>query len=232
MVLEKINLAKKQIIYVTALFTLGTSFLITPAQEIGSYVWIVLTLSYLGFLLLFSLYKALLNLAPEKSLFEILQLAFGRWLGLAFSLFYLFYFFLLLTLIVANFADFIDSVVLISTPELVITIFLVATVAYSVRKGFEPIVRVSEIILFTSIGIAFLVLILLFDKISLDVFRPIWPSSWHPIFKSSLGALTFPFGETVVFLAIFNQLGKPQKTMTGLFWGSLIAFLALQLVTF
>ncbi len=231
MVLERINLAKKQIIYVAALFMLGPTFLIPPAQEIGSYGWIALTISYMGFLLLFSLYRALLNLAPDKSLFEILQLAFGRWLGLAFSLFYLFYFVFLLTLIVANFADFIDSVVLIHTPELVITIFLVATAAYAVRKGFESIARISDIILYTSVSIAFLVFLFLIDKISLDVFRPVWPSSWSPIFKSSLSVFAFPFGETVVFLSIFNQLGKPQKTMPSLLWGSLIAFISLQLVT-
>lgn len=223
----KIDISSKQIVSLVALFLIGTTLLLPPGQEVGHHGYFALSISYLGFLVIFSLYYLLNRLAPGKNLFSINTIAFGKWLGVIVNLFYATYFFILTALIIANFVSFINSVILVQTPKALLTVFLVFTTAYAVNKGFESIARASEILVVIVVIIAITITLLLIEKFDFSNFLPLWPSNWGAIFKSSFNVLVFPFGETIVLLAVFYQFDKTKKVFPSYFWGSLLAFVVL-----
>ncbi len=226
----KYPVSSRQVLALIAMFILGTSLLFSLGQELGRHSWLGIITGFIAFLFLFWLYYFLLKLEPGKSLFGLNEQAFGRGLGTVINLWYLIYFFVLLSVVVGNFVDFINSVILIQTPEILLTIFLTLTAAYAVKKGLESIARLSEIMVFCVFTTAIVVTLLLFDKIDTTNFWPLWPQNWALVLRSGFSILTFPFGETVIFLSIFYQLGGPQKVSKGFFWGSVVGVFVLLVI--
>lgn len=226
----KYLISNRQVLSLTAMFLLGTTLLLSVGQELGRHSWLGIIVGFIAFLLLLGLYYILVKLEPGKSLFALIEHAFGRKIGTVINLLYLSYFFVLLAAIVGNFVDFINSVILVNTPELLLVIFLTITAAYAVKKGLEPIARLSEITVFYVVITAIAVSALLFNRIDTTSLLPIWPENWALVFRAGFNTLAFPFGETVIFLCFFSQIGKPKITFKGYLWGSIVGLFVLLIV--
>lgn len=226
----KFLISNRQVLSLTAMFLLGTTLLLSLGQELGRHSWLGIIGGFIAFLLLLGLYYILAKLEPKKSLFALIEQAFGRKIGTVINLLYLIYFFVLLVTITGNFVDFINSVILIQTPELMLIIFLTITAAYAVKKGLEPIARLSEIIVFYVVIIAIAVTALLFNRLDTTNLLPLWPENWALVSRSGFNILVFPFGETVIFLCFFSQIGRPKITFKGYLWGSIVGLFVLLVV--
>jgi len=189
-------------------FLLGSTIIIIPGSSAHQNAWIAYLLGWIGGFILFAVYLTLYKRHKGKTLVEINQILLGKKLGNVISILYIWYFIHLGTLVIRNFTEYTLTVNLPETPLWFITIMYMFIIAYSVKSGLEVTSRVAELIIplifIFQIGIT-LLLIPHMEALNL---LPIMEYGIGPILESSLSVLTFPFGETVVFLMLFPYLNK------------------------
>ncbi|NGY89703.1 GerAB/ArcD/ProY family transporter [Bacillus megaterium] len=89
----------------------------------------------------------------------------------------------------------------------VIKATILLLVAYICYLGIETIGRTSENLFFLMLSFIMLVVILMFfqEQFNFNHLRPILENGWVPILQTVFPTIiTFPFGESIVFLCFFN----------------------------
>jgi len=191
--------------------TVGTSILVTPAGLAHSAredAWLASLCSMLFNLLMVGLYLALSKLYPGKTIFEMLESGFGKWLGKAVAMLYLFYYLILTGTLVGNLGFFITSEMMTETPIEAIQILFLIAAAMCARLGIVILARMGELI-FPLVVSLFLVLVLaLLPQIDWDYIRPMLEDGWTPVVKAGFHSAMFQ--ELVVLLTVLPlvQRGK------------------------
>lgn len=189
-------------------FALGSTIVANQAADVLQDVWLSFIIGWLGGFILIGMYSYISVLNPSKSLVEILKDSFGKFFGGLISLLYIWYFIHLASLVLRNFGEFMISATLEETPMIFINISFILIIAYAVKKGLEVMARISEVI---APLVAINIILLFFSLIGeyeIKVFLPVLERGWAPVLKTSLSVLSFPFGETVVFMMIFPHFNK------------------------
>ncbi|AKL96831.1 spore germination protein KB [Clostridium aceticum] len=196
-------------------FILGSTVIMIPGSNALNDAWLAYLIGWLGGFVLFSIYLLLYQRHPNKTLIEIHQILLGKWMGNIVSLLYLWYFLHLGTLVLRNFGEYAITVNIPETPLWFMVLLYIIVIGYSVKSGLEVTSRTAELVVpfvfLFQIGIT-LLLIPHFDFANL---RPFLGRGLSPVFSASFSVLTFPFGETVVFMMLFpyvNQQKKLKKT--------------------
>ena len=193
-------------------FILGSTIIIVPGSYAMQNAWIAYLIAWATGILLFSLYYMLFKRFKNKTLVEINQILLGKWLGNLVNILYIWYFIHLTALVLRNFGEYTLTVTLPETPLWFIMICYVFVAAYSVRSGIEVTARTAELIvpfIFIFQFIIFLFLIPYFDMSNL---KPILDEGLMPVLKAAFSVITFPFGETVIFLMLLPYLHKRGNT--------------------
>ena len=186
-------------------FLIGSSTIVSPVQD-GRDAWLVFVISWGGGCALIFVYATIALLHPGKTLVEILKVCFGKTVGTILALLYIGYFIHLAALVCRNFGFFLTTTSYPRTPEIYIISLLVLVSIYTLKKGLQVLGRATEI--FVPILLVFLLVLFvaLINQFDFGVFFPLLEDGLRIILKDSFGLLTFPFGETVVFLMIFSAL--------------------------
>lgn len=213
-------------------FILGSTVIIIPGSYADQDAWLAFILGWLGGFLLFSIYLTLYQRHPGKTLVEIHQILLGKWLGNTISILYIWYFLHLGSLVLRNFTEYTLTISLPETPMWFMTILSVFAVAYSVKSGLEVTSRTAELIVpFTfifNIGVT----LLLIPYMKSNNLLPFLKDGIAPVLEASLSVLTFPFGETVIFLMIFPYVNKGKALKKSFITAFLLAGALLLLATF
>ncbi|MBS4539264.1 endospore germination permease [Clostridium sp. D2Q-11] len=212
-------------------FIIGDFILLIPSKVVGQNAWMPVLISGIGGIILISLYVFISKIHPQRTLVDIIYFCFGKFFGTIFIVLYINYFLQLAAIIARTIADYMIVVNYTRTPLFFILLLILIIVSYDIRKGMEVVGRLAEISIPIVLTFIFLTTLLLIPKYKLDNIYPIMENGIKPILKESFYTLTFPFGETVVFLMIFPFLNDNKKLLKTSVLSMGIAVIILVIVT-
>ena len=229
---EKIN--NSQVFALVADYTIGTtvlSIISGVAGYAGRDAWIVaLVTPFMGLPVLWMFFY-LNKLFPGKTLVEIIQDVFGKWVGWIVSAYFVFFLcFLSVTEVVFYMGNFVKSEYMTETPLYAFNTLLVITIAVGLLYGIETIGRSSEIFLYIISFLILLTILLDLPNIKTDNLFPVLENGIAPVLKGCLYLNSFLALPLIVF-AFFYPLNvadvqKSRKSFFGgYFWASFLGFL-------
>ena len=192
-------------------FHIGSTVILSPSAGAGRDAWMSLILGGAAGTLLMWSYAVIAKLNPSKTLVEILRERMGKIVGTILSFLYVWYFIHLASLVMRDFGEFICTTTYLETPMVVVIGLFAIVLLYTVNSGIEVMGRLSELLV-PVIPIA--IFIISFSLITVHDFTDILPileNGFEPVLKATFGAITFPFGEMVVFLMLFPHLNRKEK---------------------
>jgi spore germination protein KB len=228
--LETGKISGSELIYIIVAFIFGSSILLLPGLGAGSMGWLAIILGLILGLGFASIYTALAMRFSGKNFVEISEAVFGRLIGKCIAFVFLGYLFYLGSLVITNYYDFIKLILLNETPSAIIVLFSVLIISYGVWHGIEVLGRVAQGMVILTVGLFLLLFVLLFNKMDINNFFPLFDLPLKQFWWAAYGAGTFPFGEVVAFLMVFAALNRPKRiralVFKGMIYGGIILFLA------
>lgn len=215
-------------------YTIGTtvlSIISGVAGYAGRDAWIVaLVTPFMGLPVLWMFFY-LNKLFPGKTLVEIIQDVFGKWVGWIVSAYFVFFLcFLSVSEVVFYMGNFVKSEYMTETPLYAFNTLLVITIAVGLLYGIETIGRSSEIFLYIISFLILLTILLDLPNIKTDNLFPVLENGIAPVLKGCLYLNSFLALPLIVF-AFFYPLNvadvqKSRKSFFGgYFWASFLGFL-------
>lgn len=226
---EQISESQAYILVIT--FIMGTSLALVSYSESQQNTWIS-TLIALAFAApMVIIYGVILNDNPGKDIFQILESLFGKIMGKIIGVLYTLYFFHLGAICIRNITEFIQVTSFTETPQYITALFIGIVSIYILKSGIEVIARVNKFIMPFLIIIIGLTFVMAIPKANVNNLLPILENGWTPVIKASFSSFSFPFGETVVFLAFLNTVKEKDKASKLLIKGTFIGGIFLFSVT-
>lgn len=207
------QISLNQLTSLIMLFLFGGSALSSTARYSGQNVWIVLVLSGILGVMLFTIYHRISKVHNYKGLPDILKSTFGKYLGTTVLLLYAL-FFLFRTLTVGNYMTAMaQETLMFGANQHLVIIMLLITVIISTLYGLNIIGRSSEIFLFIIIIclMPFLLSVFSNDLFNIDNIIPILDEGLQGIAKDIVRTTFFPYGELFVFLMIFPYIAPKEN---------------------
>ncbi|SHH65250.1 spore germination protein KB [Caloranaerobacter azorensis DSM 13643] len=195
-----------QLSFIMIGFIFGSSAIITPAVSAYQDAWLAYIIGWIGGYILIGIYAYISILNPSKTFIEILKDVFGKYIGSIIGIFYIWYFLHLAGLVFRNLGEFMIVSIYTETPLIFIIISIALVLAYSLKKGLEVIARVGQIIVPMMLILVISIFLLVMGHYEVKNLLPFLEHGFLKVLKVSFSVLTFPFGETVVFLMIFPYL--------------------------
>ncbi|MDQ6418797.1 GerAB/ArcD/ProY family transporter [Paenibacillus sp. LHD-117] len=208
---EKIN--GRQLAIIAAYLTLGDSMLILPpipVHEAKKNAWISSLLGLAAGLLVILLLCAVGKLYPLLTMVEIQEKLFGKWLGIAVSLFFLFYLFSSVSAHVREIGNFMTTQMLPETPLLALLILyggiIVLAVRFAARNLYATFamakkIDIGQFLQRIEVILAFMWLLTTYFKTAIYFYA--FHVAFAQVFRlRDYKGLTLPFGMLMVFYAI------------------------------
>lgn len=199
-------MTSSQAICVLILFTLGSSLVVGVNTQSRQDSWIALLLGLTMFVPMLLVYARIVNLYPGQGIYDVITDVFGKRIGKAIILLYVLYAVHLGALVMRTFSEFLQIVAIPETPQLVTLLFLFFICIWMMKSGAGVLGRWSKIIIIP-IFIAILVTLLLSSKFAnINNLKPIGTTDFGTLVDSSFSVFAFPFGESILFSALFGHV--------------------------
>lgn len=169
--------------------------------------WISLIIAFIIGFIPMILFNLLLNIEPNLSFNQLIKKYCGKVLGTIINIILIISVFFHAGIVLWNLCNFINSQFLFKTPVLIIGIFFMIPVIYTVSKGLKTIGKTSMILFLISLVIYIITAFSLITKIKLDNIFPIFENGIIPILDGSLIQLSYSI------LAIFPLLIIPKNNI-------------------
>lgn len=219
--MKKEVLTDKQAISLMVLSLTGSSFVVLPGMQAGRDVWISKIMAIILILPFMYIYNKLMDKFPHKSLFDIFKIVFGKVLGNIINVLYIWYFFYLGVLELRIFGDIIQTVSIPETPIIFPVIFVSILCMVVAKYGIEVMGNWCETIIIVIATIIIVTVGFLVKDMDIDNLRPVLYDGWGPVLKGTILIFSFPYGESIIFTAVFtNIIGKHKSKVY--FLGTLI----------
>lgn len=208
---REIKISSTQLTLLMIGFLFGDFNIMAASKAAYQDSWIAFIIGWLGGTVLIAIYIKIAILNPSKNLIEILQEIFGKPIGGFLSILYIWYFIHISSLVFRSFMEYMVTVNYPETPILYPLILSMIVIIYITKSGFEVTARllsfvVSLLLIFT-ITLGFT----LINRYDFMHMLPLLEDGWKPVLTVGYSIMTFPFGETVVFLMIFPLLNNQRK---------------------
>lgn len=192
-------------------FMMGTSMILPIAYGPGRDSWISVILGTCIAIVITWFYSSLCQSYLGKSIVDIAEIEFGKWIGKIVAIIYAWYALQLGSYVLRNFVDFTNTVLLSRTPVLVIYISMMVIVGWVVFEGLQILSRAAQFfIIFTMLQIILNFSFLLPDMDSQNII-PILNSNWKSIWQGAYEFATIPLGETILFAMLIPFINNPSK---------------------
>lgn len=232
---ERINLNKeiispRKIMAMMIVFALGSSIIIGGSTELKQDSWISIIAGALMSLPIAILYARIVKLFPGKNIYEVSLTLFGKFFGRIIIILMTWYAFHLCALVLRNFSEFIQVTSKPETPQIIVMLAIVLVASYLVKSGVETMGRWSLIVLPVVIAVVMFTIVLAFRDIQIENLFPVFDHTIKEILTDSYLLFTFPYAETVLFLAISDSLKKGKSSYAVILPAALITTLVLVMV--
>jgi spore germination protein (amino acid permease) len=172
-----------------------------------------------------------MQLFPEKNLFGIVLSLFGKYFGKILVALFTWYCIHLAALVIRNFSEFIAIVTMPDTPELALMMMMIFISLYMAKSGVKTLGKWSVIALPIVILIMLLTILMLLNQMDFTNLQPVLDHSSKEIATGSFRLLTFPFAESVLFLAVADRIKRTESPykiyLCGLVWGAAILLIVI-----
>jgi spore germination protein KB len=229
--MRKEQISDKEAIFLLIIFYIGSSIILGVGGEAKNDAWISVILGLVMAAPIILIYARLLSLFPEKDLFDILDWAFGKWIGKLFTLIYVWYSFHLGALVIRNFGEFTNSIAMPETPILVPMLCIGIISIVAVTSGIEVIGRISAAVLPILFIIITLVSLMAIPKMHFHFLKPIFGNGFLPILKGGFSVFSFPFAESVLLMGVFSSLKTKKSPFKVYLLATAIAGLLISIIT-
>lgn len=209
--MNKEVITNKQGTYLLTIYIIGTALILSGGTKARQDTWISALIAVLATLPMVAIYGKIHKIYPQKHLYEILDMVFGKILGKFFAIFYIWYFLHLGSICIRNITEFIQVVSFQETPQFVPNVFFTLLIIYMIKSGFDVLGRWVVFILPFVLALLLIVGILSISEFKYENIKPILYYGWSPIFDSALSMFSFPFAEIVLFLSIFHTIEDTKK---------------------
>ncbi|HYF82946.1 MAG TPA: endospore germination permease [Clostridia bacterium] len=209
--MNKELISDKQGINLTVLFIFGSTLVIGTGGQAKNDMWIAIMLALLISVPILMIYARILSRYPGKDLYDILEEVFGKYLGRIFSLTFIWFSFHLGALVLRNFGEFMNTVGLPETPKIVPIIMFALICALVVKSGIETLAKCSSLFIVGVFSLLFLLAFLTIPDMKSENLLPIMYNGFKPVLQGAFSAFSFPFGELVVLMMVFDSLKTPNS---------------------
>lgn len=206
--MEKARISGIQLYLLMLGFLIGSTVIIDPISSAKRDGWLAILIGGTCGALLIGIYTAIAMLNPSKTLVEILRDRFGKYLGNAVAILYIWYFIHLASLVFRDFGEFITTVSFPETPMIVVIGLFALLLVYEINSGVEVMGRLGELFVPIIPVVVLIVCLSLITTRDFTAFLPILENGMGPVLNAAFAFITFPLGETVVFLMLFPHLNK------------------------
>ncbi|CAH2213171.1 GerAB/ArcD/ProY family transporter [Tepidibacter aestuarii] len=231
--MNKEVISDKQGIAILFLFLVGGSSIYAQGIEAKQDIWLAFIL---GILLVFPMtliFARLHHIFPDKDLFDIVEICFGKFIGKIIIILYTWFAFFLASDILVTYGQFIKIISFPEMPQIIPEIVLAILCIWGIKEGIEVLGRFSGFFLNIPIITLVIIIILLIPNMDINNFRPVLSDGIQPVLEGTFTVFTFPLVQLVVFTMIFSNFetnGSPYKVYTtGLLTGG--TYLALLSIT-
>ena len=212
-----------QLLCTFVLFCFGSSVVLGVSGGVAQDAWISIILGAVLAVPMLCIYARLFRLFPEKDLFEIMHIVFGKLVGKVLTVLIVWYATHLGATILRNFSEFTQISPLTDTPQIVIRSIMILTVIYLVRCGTRVLGKWSLAMIFLVLFVVVFSFAAVIPKIRPDDLMPFFEHPKARIAASTFELFSFPFGETVVFLCLANSLSKKDSPYKLFLYGLLVS---------
>lgn len=212
--MENAKISTYQLFVLILLFEMGSSLVIGTGISAKQDAWLATLGGMVGGLFLFLIFYKIYQYYPGTSPLDIYKTAFGKFLGWIVGFAYASYFLYIAARVLRDLGEMLVTFSYSETPLLVINFIMICGVLYGVRKGIEVISRTGEILfsfLYVLAVVGF-ILIIFSQLIDVSKLKPVLEHGLTPVLKSIYSeTLYVPYGETVVFMALFPYIKETKK---------------------
>ncbi|MCG8484230.1 MAG: spore germination protein [Clostridia bacterium] len=204
--LSSLELYTTILIYMMVALVYGTF----PQMTGGSDSWIITIVTIcIGFVYVF-LYLTLTSNFPNKTIFEINILVYGKYLGKMISILYLFVFLSLCFDTLLWFSYYVEGAVLPDSPRLLIIVLISLLSFYTIKGGIISLCRYSVILAFFTFLELIAISILLFEDYDFSNLLPIATNtSLKDIINTAILYSDYSYGETLhIFFMFFPMISN------------------------
>ncbi len=206
--MQKEMISARQMLYVIVMFIFGSNVIMGVSSTAAQDSWISLLLAAVFSVPIILLYARIIKLYPEKDLFEIIEILFGKIPGKIIIILISWYSLHLCALVLRNFSEFIQIATMPETPQLPIMIAMILVVVYMAKSGIETLGKWSIITFFILISVLLLTILSSLMKMDYTNILPFMEHDFKDIAAGAFQLYSFPFAETVMFLCLANALKK------------------------
>ncbi|MFZ5966640.1 MAG: GerAB/ArcD/ProY family transporter [Bacillota bacterium] len=226
--MSKEVISDKQGIFMMVLFLSGSTSIFVSGIEAKKDSWIAIIVAVIMVFPMLLLFARLHHLYPDKDLFDIFEICFGKIIGKVLMIIFTWYTFYWAADVINNFVFFIMTVSFPETPRYVLIICLTALCAWGVRAGIEVLGKWANLFLVVVIvGLSTTVAMLIPDM-KLSHILPVFQEGMKPIIKGAYSVFTQPFVQTVAFTMFFRNLERKTSSykiyITGLLIGAAVSW--------
>ncbi len=193
------------------LFLIGTTTVMTPGREANREIWLTVPVAFLMAVPFALLFGRLLQLYPDKDLFDMQRELFGPVLGTLSCLCFIFFGFHLGALVIRNFTEFIQIVSMTSIPQYffalplgILSIWCLRAHIGTLPRGAVLVMPIVIVLLIINIGASYK----LWEWTNLE---PFLEDGIGPVAKGATDIWAFPFMETIIVLFALKPLAEPKK---------------------
>ncbi len=231
--MKKELISDMQGINLAILFIFGSSLVMGTGGEAKGDMWIAIILALFISAPILMIYARILSRYPGKDLYDILEEVFGKYLGRVFSLAYIWFSFHLGALVLRNFGEFMNTVGLPETPKIVPIIMFALICTIGVKSGIETLAKCSSHFIVGAFSLLFLLALLTIPNMKGENLFPIMYEGFKPVLQGAFSAFSFPFGELIVFMMVFDSLKTPGSSykvymMSLVIGGLVVLFIAIR----
>lgn len=228
---KKEVVSDKQGISLIILLIIGASSVYISGAGAKENIWLAVIIAMLMVLPMVFISIRLHGLFPDKDLFDIIEICFGKLMGKIIILLYILFLIITEFSIIRAFSEFINTIALVQTPLIVSMISLCTLCIFAVKGGIELLGRFAELFVFIPIILMTIIILLLIPNMDINNLRPFLYEGIKPVLKAAFVIFSFPFCQIVIltmFFSKFQSNKSPYKIyLSGAFIGQITIFMTL-----
>jgi spore germination protein KB len=223
------KISNSQFFIIVVNFLLGSAILFPLGIGAKQNAYLVMVIGIPLAIIVAIIYLKISSIDPNKSLIEIDEQIFGRYLGGLISFIYCAFFFYISIRNLRDFTGELTHFLVTQTDIKSLTLLVVIMIIYCIHYNIEMIGRVTT---FTLVLALLLLtpstLYLLFFSADLTTLQPVLAEGLTPIWKEIYpGILAFPIAELIVFTMVFPKVNDYKKNKQYFITAIIFAFLIL-----
>jgi len=211
-----------ELIVCLVLFEIGSTTLYMMGSEAKQDAWLAMLIGALVGLVLLSLHLAIHRQDPSLDLFMLFRRYMGKYLGTFMNLLFVGYFTYETSRNLRDLGELTVMTLLNQTSIWIILLITIMVISNSVRYG-PGVIFLTCMILFPIIALGYAIISILIPAtglLHLEFMQPILENGLQPVLKAAIpDIVSFPFGQTVLFLVFYPLATKGRNLSRGVIIG-------------